>query len=182
MKQRIFLTAAAILALSATSPAFSQYAKNKQADQQKLFQKSRLFVHSAETDAAVLASLKTANLKMHKDFTKHFRDATNISFRKSGDYTIINCTDNDVKTRVSYDRKGRWTNTLKTLSVKEIPYYISRIVQNSYPEYEIKRGFEVSVGNATAHLVHIENPWRFKCIRIIDGMVDVYKEYTKSNP
>src|SRR3954449_3507220 len=56
-----------------------------------------------------------------KDFQKSFKEITNEQWSKVADGYIARFTDDSVKTRVAYNRKGNWQYTMHDYSEKELP-------------------------------------------------------------
>jgi hypothetical protein len=168
-----------LLGLATTNVSFDQLAMPENINSASLSESLKRDLGNEIADRKAFDNLKTLNLKMHKDFSKHFASASNITTTTDKEGTSIACTVEGVKTRVNYFRNGRWASTLRMLEANQIPDQLFDDVSEAYPGYKINRGKEVIVGAKSAYLVDIENERHFKTVRIIDGEYDIYQEFDK---
>jgi hypothetical protein len=168
-----------ILGLASTQVSFGQRATNANINSNSLSESLKPDMSNENADRKAFENLKAVNVKIHKDFIKHFSSASNITTSTDKEYTSIACIVDGVKTRVNYFRNGRWASTLRMLQPKQIPARLYDDVSAAYPGYKLTSGKEVIVGPKVAYLVDIENDRAFKTIRIIDGEYDIYQEFNK---
>jgi hypothetical protein len=164
---RLFVLAASMLLYTG---AFSQ-----------LSTKSAFSGAIASADKMALESLKAVNVKMHKHFSKNFKNATDIRIHPETDHTQISFRENGITNSVQYNKKGKWQYSLRTYDESKLSDNIRNDVETAYPGYRVF-GFvnEVDVLDKTATLVMIENKDSWKRIRIVDNEISVYEEYRKS--
>ena len=134
----------------------------------------------ASADKNALASMKEVSVKMHKHFSKHFRNATDIHVRPEADHTQVNFQDNGTSTTVQYSKNGNWKYSVRTYDSEKLSDITRNEVERCFPGYQVF-GFvnEIDVLNKTATLVMIENRDSWKRVRLIDNTIDVYEEYRK---
>ena len=168
-----------ILGLATTHYSFGQLASNANINSKSLSESLKRDMGNEIANKKALENLKEMNVKMHKDFSKHFANASDITTSTDKEYTSIACIVDGVKTRVNYFRNGRWASTLRMMEAHQLPAALYDDVSETYPGYKITRGKEVIVGAKTAYLVDIENERKFKTVRIIDGEQDIYQEFYK---
>jgi hypothetical protein len=132
------------------------------------------------SDKLALTEIKALNSKMFDDFSKRFKKASNIFVRSDGVNTNISCKIDGVTTKVQYNQKGKLAYSLRYFEESKLPSSIRRIVESGFPEYSIF-GFvtELAKDNKKVHLVMIEDKTTWKRIRVINGEMDVYEEYSK---
>lgn len=147
----------------------------------RLVESSKNLLASEEADRKAIESIKGMNNKMFTDFQRHYSNATNIVAEVIGDCVMIHFNQDNVKTRVCYSNKGRWMSTLKYLKAEQLPADIVEAVNDYYPRYEVTRGQEIRIGAQTAWLIDLENKFGYKTIRLLDGEMDVYREYQKQD-
>lgn len=130
-------------------------------------------------DKKAMETLKLASTKAHKDFSKFFKNATDIHIAVTKNNTFISCMIDGIRNRVLYNSKGKWIHTLKYYSAEKLPKDVHKSIRYAYPDFSMTYVTEVQVRNKTAFLVNIEDNTSLKTIRVLDGEMDVYKEYSK---
>ena len=137
-------------------------------------------VIASDADKLALENIKSMNEKMYKDFSSKFRNATNIQTNSIDNSTVISCDADGKFSRILYDRKGRWQHTITSYDSDKLPFDVREAVEDAYPRYQIYgAAVEVTVGDAKAYLVTIENKTSWKRIRVVNGETDVYEEWRK---
>ncbi len=135
----------------------------------------------SDADKLTLENMRLARGKMYKDFTARFKGASNINVSEKGKAVFINCSTDQGFNRIMYDNKGRWQNTVRTYDNEKLVENVRELVENAFPRYAIFGGIiEVHASNKVAYFVTIEDKKSWKRIRVVDGEMDVYEEYTKS--
>ncbi|RYY25165.1 MAG: hypothetical protein EOO04_12175 [Chitinophagaceae bacterium] len=138
---------------------------------------------AAEADLKALTEMKTLSPKMFERFTREFKTAYDIRVynNKEERYIQVNSkTDGDLN-RTTFTRKGKFLHNIKHYDFSKLPGSIAENINDAYPGYEIFGGVaEIKVMNKVAHLVLIENKKSWKRVKVIDGDIEVYEEFDKS--
>lgn len=135
----------------------------------------------ASADKMALASMKAVSEKMHRHFSRNFKNATDIHVRPEADHTQVSFKDNGISGSVQYNKNGKWQYSVRTYDADRLSDITRHEVEVAYPGYSLF-GFvnEIDVLNKTATLVMIENKDSWKRIRLVDNTIDVYEEYRKA--
>ena len=133
-----------------------------------------------DADKLALASLKAVNAKMFNHFSKNFKNASDIRISNIGSFTDVDFKLNGIANKVQYNKKGKWMYSVSHYEEAKLSDDIRDDVERAYPGYSVF-GFvtEVKVLDKSATLVMIENRKTWKRIRIMDGNIETYEEYTK---
>jgi len=135
----------------------------------------------SDADKIALEDIKLKSGKMYQDFTTRFKGATNINMSQNHNVIFISCSTGEDFNRITYSKKGRWQNTVRTYDNIKLPENVREQVEYAYPRFDIFGGvIEVHVSNKIAYLVSVEDKKSWKRIRVVDGEMDVYEEYMKS--
>jgi len=135
---------------------------------------------ASESDKLALESIKSINSRMYRDFSKNYKNATDIRVSKVDNHSSISCYIDGSLTRIMYRKNGRWQHTVRTYENEKLPAEVRELVSGAYPRYSIFGGvIEVNVGTKTAYLVTIEDKTCWKRIRVVEDEMDVYEEYVK---
>ena len=149
----------------------------------QMFQNSTLLVSSnadANADKLTLEKMKAQNSRMFHAFSRDFKNASDIQMSNTDDnYTFIYCRVDGIVNRILYNQKGRWQRTIRSYGENDLPADIRETVQASFPKYSIFGVTEVQACGKKAYLVDIESKKSWKTIRVVDGEMDIYKEYDK---
>ena len=113
------------------------------------------------------------------DFQKSFKDISNEKWSKSNEGYFASFNLDSVQTRVDYNRKGRWLETIRYYSEKKLPDDVKNFVKNVYRHYDIIGGAEISSYKTLVYVVHIRDEAHIKVISIYDGEMQEIQNYTR---
>jgi hypothetical protein len=126
--------------------------------------------------------LEPINARALKSFANNYKNVRSESWMKTKDGFSARFTSDDVRTTVFYDKRGFWTGTLKLYSEEKMLHEVRNIVKSTYYDYNIIYTQEVetpdSEGTPT-YIICLEDNSNIKMIRIRDGEMSVWKEFTK---
>ena len=122
----------------------------------------------------------SVSTKAVKNFTKTFKNADNVGWFVIKDGFLAEFKQDEIKTKVYYDRKGRWIGNIRFYTEDKLPRDIRHLVKSHYYDFNIYYVQEVTVGNATVYLVKIEDKTSLKTIRVQDGEMPEAEAFTKS--
>jgi hypothetical protein len=168
-----------ILGVASTNLSFGQLTTNANINSQSLSENAKRDLSKDLANRMAFENLKKLNLKLYKDFSRYFANASDIQTTVEKNNISVNCKIDGVKTLVNYNNNGRWTSTLRIMEADQLPVQLYTEVLDNYPGYKVSRGKEVIVGPRNAYLIDIENEKKFKTVRIIDGEFDIYQEFMK---
>lgn len=131
-------------------------------------------------DYATLVGIKEKNEKIFSHFTKAFKNAKNISSTEIKGSMMIHCHIDGNVHRILYNKNGKWIQTIKYFDSEKLSDEMRTEVILSYPLYTIFGVVtQVTIGDATAYLIMIENKKSWKIVRLVNDELDVYRSYTK---
>ncbi len=84
-----------------------------------------------------------------------------------------------IQNRVYLTRRGSFIGQIRYYTEKELPVDVRKQVRSNFYDYAITSVTEVNCNNLTAYLVTIADDTTWKVIRVLDGEMDVWKEYLK---
>lgn len=179
-KNLIMYVSGFLLALVSVMGSSAQYLKGRPVfNKDVLSESAKTLVNSEEADKFALASLKESNIRAYKDFTRFFKNASDIRLSTTTSGIFVSCMMDGIRNRVSYNSKGRWIHTIRHYGEQRLPSDVGNLVKGEYPGFAIFGVTEVNVGNKKAHLVSIENSHSWKRIKVVDGEMEVYEAYDK---
>lgn len=115
------------------------------------------------------------------NFKKHFKDASAVKWSLNDEVIVASFTNDEVRTNVVYDKKGRWINTLRYTYENTMPKQVRSIINDVYPGFDVNLCVEIHENNLIFHIVQIESKKEFKQLGIYDGEINILKEYEKNH-
>jgi hypothetical protein len=135
-------------------------------------------------NAALPANSPAAGLNVStratKDFSRTYKNQSSASWFPSNDGWVAVFTDQNVKTRVYYNQKGRLLGTISSYGEDKLPKEIRHLVKSNYYDFNIFHVVEINAADKKIYLVKIEDATSFKTIRVEDGEMTETEAFTKS--
>jgi len=178
-KSNTMLSLVLLLGLAPNNPSFGQFVSNSGINSTSMPEGLKRELGNEIANRKAFENLKAMNVKMHKDFSRYYSTASDISTTTDKKHIMISCQVDGVQTRVNYYKNGHWASTLRFMRVNQLPSKLCNDILENYPGYKINRGKEVIVGPKSAYLIDLENEKSFKTIRVIDGEYDIYEQFLK---
>ena len=124
-------------------------------------------------------SFPALNGKVDKHFRREFKQISNETWSRNSDGYRARFTDGATRYTVDYNQKGQRVAMIKSYDPSLMSLDLKKSVLSAYLGYSIAWVVEVTKGNATVHLVKIEDDQNLKTIRVVDGDMDVIEEYRR---
>ena len=183
MKKNLFFIAAGLITLLAINTKSKAQARS--IAEGALQKKSAGYTADAATELkyAVVGNLKPVHTKAVRNFVKHFKTATNVTWFDATDGYRAVFEAAGIKTWVDYDKKGIWLHTIRTYDEKTLSREIRHQVKSIYYDHAIKLVHEIELPgipqNTTCYIILLENETTLVELRLYDGEMDVLKEWVK---
>ena len=131
-------------------------------------------------DSTIDNTSKDINERAVKNFQKQFPGIVNPSWYKVSDGFIASFKENTVKTRVSYDKKGRLKNTINYYGEEMLPQLVRQVVKSIYYDYSILSVAEINANIndvQPTYVVSIRYKNSLKILTVYDYEIFSTKEY-----
>jgi len=119
-----------------------------------------------------------------KDFANAYKNVVGESWMKIKDGFSVRFISDGIRTTIYYDKKGNWAANVKIYGEEKMPRDIRHHVKSTYYDYNIVYTQEVETidsGGVPTYVICVEDKTKIKMIRICDGEMKVWKEFTRSN-
>ena len=180
MKKVLFVFATVLIICILTMDG--AYAQNLVINTSSIHKNDFVTGSTSTIDNSNKAAKVTINSKALKNFAKSYKNIKNESWYDIADGYIARFFVDSVKNTVYYDTKGRWSGNVKNFSEFQMPVEIRNMVKRTYFDYNINGGAEIqtlaSDGKPT-YVVYIEDKKSIKWLRIYEGEMEVYNEFSK---
>ena len=121
------------------------------------------------------------NPRAIENFQRSFMNVTGASWSKTNDGYFARFTKDSVQTRVDYNRKGRWMETIRYYGESKLPGDVSYMIKRGYGDYSIFGVAEVSFDAEPVYLVYIKNGSRTKMIGVYEGEMTIVQDFKNSD-
>lgn len=180
MKHFAFLRLAAMaLTFSAATSATAQLTKTQSLNSESLMNAYYSQPEASASDAVKLDFLKAENEKLHKNFTRMFKNAANINITNNDKTTLIACNVKGINTHALFSNKGKWIHTVRFYGPEDLPIDVKRLVDTEFPHYSQLRATEVNTPVGIAYLVDMETKNHYQTVRVVDNNWDIYQQFRK---
>jgi hypothetical protein len=119
-----------------------------------------------------------------KNFANTYKNVKDEMWLKTNDGFAVRFTSGGIRTTVLYDKKGYWTGSIKYYGEEKMLHEIRHDVKSKYYDYKIIYTQEIETPDSEGmptYVICVEDQANIKLIRICDGEMSVWKEYTKNN-
>jgi hypothetical protein len=124
-------------------------------------------------------NLNAINIRAMRHFKKSFPNVGGEEWFLIRDGYLATFTIDSIKNRVFYNQRGDWTYTVRYYAEKNLPSEVRAIVKSTYYDYAITGIDEVSVEEKTVYLVHIQDAFTWKKLRVCDGEMEILENFNK---
>jgi len=125
--------------------------------------------------------LNNISIKAVRDFKKTFKNITNENWYTMPDGYRVNFTDEGMRSRLDYDKKGNWLHSIRYYDEKKLSAELRRLIVSSYLDYNIRSVEEVkSPRNTIFYIIHLEGQKNWINIKIGDYEIYELRKINKS--
>jgi hypothetical protein len=134
---------------------------------------------AGDADKLTLYNLSEEHSRVFRSFTRDFPNASEIEVSSDNEFIHIYCIVDKIPTRVMYYNGGKSKRIIRTYHVDRLDPNVRSLVQAHYPSYSIFSVTEIFAKGKTAYMVYIESDKTWKIIKVVDGEMNLDKEYLK---
>jgi len=140
-------------------------------------------INATETKNS-MKELEAISPRAVRDFVNTHKNVTGESWMKTKDGFSVRFISDGIRTTIYYDQKGNWAASLKYYGEEKMPQEIRHIVKSTYYDYNIAYTQEIETTDSDGvptYVVCVEDKTKIKMIRVRDGEMSQWKEFTKTN-
>ncbi|MBL7698143.1 MAG: hypothetical protein JNK79_08295 [Chitinophagaceae bacterium] len=114
-----------------------------------------------------------------ENFTRNNKAVSNVTWTSSGTVLSVYFEKDGIKSRSTYDEKGKWEYTLRYLSAKQAPYRVREAIDTYCPGKTIVQVTEIKKTGSVYHLVKLEDATSYLTVQVMNGEVDLVEKVTR---
>ncbi len=115
---------------------------------------------------------------LQQSFQKDFPNAENIHWGENNEGYSVTFTVKSILTRITYDKKGRFTGSLRNYSEQILPFYLTNKLKKKCPGQEIYGVTEVTSPNDVTYFVKLQSDKYWTTVRLeADGSSEMVEQY-----
>lgn len=122
--------------------------------------------------------------KALKDFASTYKKVTGESWAKTKNGFSVGFISEGIRTTVYYDKKGNWSGRIKLYGEEKMLRDIRHTIKSTYYDYNIVYTQEIETTDSDGiptYLICVDDKTKIKMIRIHNGEMSEWKEFTKTN-
>ncbi len=123
------------------------------------------------------------NPRALKNFLGTHKNVTGEIWTKTEDGFSVKFNSDDMRTTIYYDSKGNWAGSVKHYGQEKMLHEVRHLVRSIYYDFNIVYAQEIETtasDGVPTYLVCLEDKAKIKMIRLYDGEMSEWKEYTKT--
>jgi hypothetical protein len=127
--------------------------------------------------------LETISPRALRNFADTYKNVSGEMDEVEGGFAV-RFTSDDIRTTILYDSKGYWAGSIKYYNEEKMLREIRHVVKSTYYDYNIIYTQEVETADTKGmptYVICLEDKTKIKMVRICDGEMSVWKEFTKTN-
>jgi len=137
--------------------------------------------YTINTDADVKYS-NNVPVRAFRNFISHYKNVNNLHWYNIESGFIAQFNADSIQTRVEFDAKGFWCETISNYTGEQTPAFIRNMVKEVYTDFNIIIVNKVETNAALIYVVKIENKTQFKTLTICNGEMKLTGDYVKGLP
>jgi hypothetical protein len=134
---------------------------------------------AARTFERVSSGSTAVNSKAVISFHNSYPSATEERWSATPDGTRVRFMSENMQIIENYNRRGRWTGTIRYLPLNKLPKDVVYAVTQTYPGYSIFFAQDVRTAYGYVHIVKIETGTNWKTLKISGSDVETIEDMDK---
>ncbi len=129
-----------------------------------------------------VADIAVENAKAKKNFSRTYKGVAGETWLTTKQGVQARFSVDGVTTFVYYGKNGQWLANLKGYGEDKLPFEVRDMVKRVYYDFNIIHVKEIetmSNKGIPTYIVYLEDDTHYKLIRVGNGEMDVWKEFTK---
>jgi len=114
-----------------------------------------------------------------RNFIARFNEVTNLHWYTFEEGFIAKFIADSIETRVEFDMKGYWIETINTYNEENMPSAIKDVVKYSYRDFNVIVAHKIENQKTSWFVVKIENKTQLKTLKIKDGEMEIIGDFVK---
>ncbi|HLG39442.1 MAG TPA: hypothetical protein VI461_07230 [Chitinophagaceae bacterium] len=135
-------------------------------------------IYAAKDSNTVL--LNELNIKAIRSFMREYKNVSDAKWvMLDKGFSVVYFTVDSIQTSVLYNSRGLCEWVRRDYSEDKLPRDVRHLVKRTYYDFSIYCVNEVTMNRLTAYIVALEDKMSWKIIKVIDGEMEIMREYTK---
>jgi hypothetical protein len=119
---------------------------------------------------------------LQQSFQKDFPNAENVHWGENNEGYNVTFTVKSILTRITYDKKGKFTGSLRNYSEQILPFYLTNKLKKKYPGQDIYGVTEITTPNDVTYFVKLQSDKYWTTVRLDpDGASEIVEQYGRDN-
>ncbi|MFI5131693.1 MAG: hypothetical protein ACHQFX_16945 [Chitinophagales bacterium] len=120
------------------------------------------------------------NTRAVRDFMSQYENVSGERWFKLNDGFIVYFTQNEIKIKIAYNKKGVRLWTHRSYKEDRLPFEIRHLVKSNYYDFSIYHVNEITINRKIAYFVKMQDKTSWLTVKVEDGEMEVTENYIKS--
>jgi len=165
--------ALSIALLTVTATGFSQTSKDLTFNDRKIITGPTVVEKN-------IATPDDLNKTAVKDFTRNFKNASNVKWTKSDNGSSVYFHQDGVSGRTTYDVKGKREYTLRYFDESKLPVDVLNQLKAAYQDYAIGLVTQVTRKDRQHYIVSLQNEGELVTVQVSEDGINTVKKFYKA--
>ena len=117
---------------------------------------------------------------LEQSFEQSFPNAEHVTWSNDADGYTVSFTVKNILNRISYDKKGNFTESLRSYTGETLPFFITNLLKKNYPKDHVFGVTEIATSTALNYFVKLEGPKYWITVQVdMEGNNVVVEKYRK---
>jgi hypothetical protein len=123
---------------------------------------------------------KKVDAGISNSFRNQFRDANNVKWDQTSEFTRATFVTNNILTEAFFDRDGEFIGSSRAISLDQLPTAAKRTFAKKYAGYTVKEAIEFTGNEESAYFISAENETQAVILKVINSSIEVFKSTRKA--
>jgi len=133
-----------------------------------------------EKTLSIFESSGSINIRAMRDFKKYYPNVDGEKWYSFRDGFAVKFNEANIPHMITYNRIGNWQYSIAYYGEKKLPEDVRAQVKSTYYDYSITMVEEIKAHQQTVYLVHMQDEFTWKILRISDGEMSIIEDFNKN--
>jgi hypothetical protein len=142
-------------------------------------EKSKVKIPNSQDEKFEISLREDIPVRAVRRILNRYTNVTNLHWYAVENNLIAKFLNDSLETKLYFNNKGFWRETITSFANDQIPSVISDAVKSDYRDFRIIVAYKIETFATMVYMIKIENKRLLKTLKIKDGGIEVTNDYIK---
>jgi hypothetical protein len=142
-------------------------------------EKSKVKIPNSQDEKFEISLREDIPVRAVRRILNRYSNVTNLHWYAVENNLIAKFLNDSLETKLYFNNKGFWRETITSFANDQIPSVISDAVKSDYRDFRIIVAYKIETFATMVYMIKIENKRLLKTLKIKDGGIEVTNDYIK---